>query len=345
MNVRHSSRGEGQEGLESADGIAWLPRARLRAGRGDRLIFGLLIGVVVSLALAAALAFHERGQNFAGRQYQALATERQTAQRRAAAPLRSPARVEPANDAAAGRGVRAEPAPPAPLASPASPAHAAPPFALPSPAEPPPIPGAPPSGATPVAVSDSAPEPAWRDAPATTAATAPETAPVPRVVQPAPESTPPAEPAPAPVFAAAPVPQVAPPEADPAPESADPEVARALADAPPPPRRPAKLAAVEARAPDPAPNSAPAAAPVGGAPAGGRAAVYLDTFPDQKAAAAGLQARAAKYAPLIGGSRVTYSRRSANAWRLRVSNLDPPAAQAMCARIKAAGLECEVGPN
>ena len=104
---------------------------------------------------------------------------------------------------------------------------------------------------------------------------------------------------------------------------------------------PAKPPASDARvAPDkPAPALRPPVAP------GARVAVYLDQYPDQRSAAAALKTAQAKVGPYIGANRLTYTRRNGGAWRLRVGNLDLAAAEAICARVRAAGQTCAVGPN
>lgn len=95
----------------------------------------------------------------------------------------------------------------------------------------------------------------------------------------------------------------------------------------------------------PAPPDQPAPAPRPPVAPGARAAVYLDPYPDQKSAAAALRGAQAKFGPYIGANRLTYARRNGGAWRLRVGNLDTEAAEAICARVRAAGHACAVGPN
>lgn len=121
-----------------------------------------------------------------------------------------------------------------------------------------------------------------------------------------------------------PIPPTAPlPEFPPGPAPSDPALRPAVAPRPEmrPPVREARLAPGET------------------------AAVYLDAYPDQKAAAAALKTAQAKYGPYIGANRLTYTRRNGAGWRLRVGNLDPAAAEAICAKVKAAGQTCGVGPN
>jgi len=93
------------------------------------------------------------------------------------------------------------------------------------------------------------------------------------------------------------------------------------------------------RAPPEKPAPRPAVAP------GARVAVYLDQYPDQRSAAAALKTAQAKVGPYIGANRLTYTRRNNADWRLRVGNLAPAAAEAICAKVKAAGQTCAVGPN
>ena len=94
-----------------------------------------------------------------------------------------------------------------------------------------------------------------------------------------------------------------------------------------------------------APPEKPAPAPRPPVAPGARAAVYLDQYPDQRSAAAALKGAQAKFGPSIGANRLTYARRAGGAWRLRVGHLDLAAAEAICARVKAAGHTCVVGPN
>ncbi len=74
-------------------------------------------------------------------------------------------------------------------------------------------------------------------------------------------------------------------------------------------------------------------------------AVYLDEYPDQKAAAAALPQKSGAYGKIIGSAgKLTYTRRNGD-WRLRVSNLDQATAEALCAKLRGAGAPCSVGPN
>lgn len=127
----------------------------------------------------------------------------------------------------------------------------------------------------------------------------------------------------------------------------------AAAPAPPEPEPLEAVAPPSAvAAPAKAPASDPRVAPEKPAPAlrppvapGARVAVYLDQYPDQRSAAAALKTAQAKVGPYIGANRLTYTRRNGGAWRLRVGNLELAAAEAICARVRAAGQTCAVGPN
>jgi hypothetical protein len=132
----------------------------------------------------------------------------------------------------------------------------------------------------------------------------------------------------------------APPAAAPAaPARSEPSAPRDLTRAAPPPERtpailnpPAAPQRTAALTPPPAP--------------GAKVSVYLDEYPDQKAAAAALSQKSGAYGKAIGsGGKLTYTRRNGDSWRLRVSNLDQAAAEAMCVRLRSAGAPCSVGPN
>ena len=110
-----------------------------------------------------------------------------------------------------------------------------------------------------------------------------------------------------------------------------------LAAPAPEPAKPAREARV-------APEQ-PAAPPQPPVASGEKAAVYFDEYPDQKAAAAALKTAQAKFGPHVGANKITYTRRNGASWRLRVGNLEPAAAEAICAKVKAAGQTCAVGPN
>jgi hypothetical protein len=74
--------------------------------------------------------------------------------------------------------------------------------------------------------------------------------------------------------------------------------------------------------------------------------VYLDAYPDQKAAAAALSQKSGAYGRAIGSAgKLTYTRRNGDSWRLRVGNLDQSTAEAMCVRLRSAGAPCSIGPN
>lgn len=316
MNVKFS--GGPPRVVETArkqgDNVEWLPRARLRSGmRRDRLITGLTILIAAVLALAAGVAAWSRHDGAASVQVTS-ADQTDSADKT----------VEQAPAVSAS-------APVVPEASPFAESEAAPVV----------------TAATP------APQPAQ---PEVAEASRPSEAP--SVFSPAPWSplTPPApqqapdEPAPERVVAAP-----AEPEPEPAPSS--PSGAATLADAPEPVEPPAAIPGEMVTASDPPlppprevePDLTPqrtAALAAPAAPAGGKVAVYLDEFSDQKAAAAGLAQKAPAYSPLIGSAgKLTYSRRNSNVWRLRVSNLDQATAEALCGKFKGAGAPCSVGPN
>lgn len=346
---RAAESAQAQTDQARSDNVNWLPRSRLRSGRGgDRLLTALTVATAAVLAAAAGVAAWSRQGDFASLQMFASdkATERAPAARAPAAPP-PPGPVV--------RSVTSSPAAPAPADRPAaSPARVAPPPAEAS---------APPPSPAPVTTIRMTPEGApVAPAPERTASTPPESrlpqasppAPLAReqVIEPVPPippsnapplALPSAAPAPPPAAAAAPAPA---PARSPAPfrpqdlgfDQTPP------AEAPPAPARAASAAAdrgvVAATPPQRAAPPPPPAAP------GEKVAIYLDEFPDQKAAAAALGQKAAAYGKFIGSAgKLTYSRKLGNEWRLRVSNLDQDAAQALCAKLTGAGAPCAVGPN
>jgi hypothetical protein len=125
-----------------------------------------------------------------------------------------------------------------------------------------------------------------------------------------------------------------------------------VADAPAPPQREARLVAgpdsPAARKPEPVkPESAKlaAASPESGLRSGGPGATwaaYFDRFPDQKAAAAQINALQSKYNPHLGGRRLTYSR-SGDGWRVRASGLTQEAAAQVCENVRKSGSACAIG--
>lgn len=70
--------------------------------------------------------------------------------------------------------------------------------------------------------------------------------------------------------------------------------------------------------------------------------VYLDSFPDQRAAAAQINALQSKYSPHLGGRRLTYTRKGEN-WLMRASGLTQEAADQVCEKVRKAGSACSVG--
>jgi hypothetical protein len=124
------------------------------------------------------------------------------------------------------------------------------------------------------------------------------------------------------------------------------------------PARKAEIAKPEAAKPEPAkpepvkpepakPETAKlaAASPEAGLRSGGPGATwaaYFDRFPDQKAAAAQINALQSKYNPHLDGRRLTYSR-SGDGWRLRASGLTQEAAEQVCERVRKSGSACAIG--
>ena len=70
--------------------------------------------------------------------------------------------------------------------------------------------------------------------------------------------------------------------------------------------------------------------------------VYFDSFPDQRAAAAQINALQGKYRPHLGGRRLTYTRKGEN-WLMRASGLTQEAADQVCEKVRKAGSACSVG--
>jgi len=70
--------------------------------------------------------------------------------------------------------------------------------------------------------------------------------------------------------------------------------------------------------------------------------VYFDSFPDQRAAAAQINALQSKYSPHLGGRRLTYTRKGEN-WLMRASGLTQEAADQVCEKVRKAGSACSVG--
>ncbi|MFN3889313.1 MAG: hypothetical protein ACK4MV_02865 [Beijerinckiaceae bacterium] len=312
--------GAGDPPPAAADDIHWLPRSRLRSGgRGDRLLAGLTILTAAVLASAAGVAAWSRHGDLVSPQIF-------TADK---APDRAPAARAPV-----------APPPPAPVVRTVTPPRAspAPPVVERFEARADPIPAP--------AAESAAPAPA-REAP--TIRMTPEgevlaAAPQRLASAPEPSSPPPASAAPQePSEPLPPIPlSSAPPAAPPAPASLKaqdlPGFNPDVATDPPKPVREA------ARAERPAPQPAPAVSPPP-ASSDGKVAVYLDEYPDQKAAAAGLSQKSGAYGKYIGSAgKLTYTRRNGD-WRLRVSNLDRSTAEALCEKLKGAGAPCSVGPN
>jgi hypothetical protein len=136
------------------------------------------------------------------------------------------------------------------------------------------------------------------------------------------------------------------------PPSEGPVVSTTNSSPPPEPSSPLSLMSAPPPAPvavAPAQPSAPAPQRTAALPTpseGEKVAVYLDEYPDQKAAAAGLSQKSGAYGKHIGSAgKLTYTRRNGNTWRLRVSNLDQTTAEALCGKLKDAGAPCSVGPN
>lgn len=71
-------------------------------------------------------------------------------------------------------------------------------------------------------------------------------------------------------------------------------------------------------------------------------AVYFDRFPDQRAAAAQINALQSKYSPHLGGRRLTYTRKG-ESWLMRASGLTEEAAGQVCEKVRKAGFACSVG--
>lgn len=76
--------------------------------------------------------------------------------------------------------------------------------------------------------------------------------------------------------------------------------------------------------------------------AGATWAVYLDRFPDQRAAAAQINALQGKYGPYLGGKRLTYTR-SGDGWAVRASGLTEESAGQVCDKVRKAGSACSIG--
>ena len=346
VNVSGRPNGGDESDAPPVEGVAWLPRARLRSGaRGDRLLTSLTILTACVLATAAGVAAYARHGDLVSfdlASLQIFSGEQKTPERAPLAVQPPPPTVRtvaPAPQPSLRGTTQPEPPARAEVEAPRRSSErvmpdgslAPPPASLaPEPAREPkrlaagpdPAPPAPrPPVTTPTAIER--PEPVRPPAP------------VFDPVPPIPSSTASAPSVPPTAFA--PSQQIAAPAPRP-PETPAP-AARAAAPQPPAqPRQPVVVASSQPAAP-----AREAAAP---APAGGKVAIYLDEFDDQKAAAAGLTQKQGKYAPLIGSAgKLTYSRRLGNAWRLRVSNLDQSTAEAVCAKLKGAGAPCAVGPN
>jgi hypothetical protein len=71
-------------------------------------------------------------------------------------------------------------------------------------------------------------------------------------------------------------------------------------------------------------------------------AAYFDSFPDQRAAAAQINALQSKYSPHLGGRRLTYTRKG-ETWLMRASGLTQEAADQVCEKVRKAGSACSVG--
>lgn len=318
--------------MPQSESVQWLPRSRLRSGgRGDFMLTMLMVATVSVLAVAAGFAAWSRHEG-SGSQGGELASS-------STMPDKGPDRASAAR------------APAVPTTSPPAPVRNA--SAIPiGPAAPPsdvraPAPSPAAVAAAPAATVriDSSGAPINPPLPPTqTARTEP-----PVDIAPAPASPPPpVAPAPVPRFSAGSF--EAPPQlagvsdwAPPAPSAAAP-----VRSEPAAPRDLTRAALTPERAapssPAPAPQRTAALTPP---PApGARVSVYLDEYPDQKAAAAALSQKSGAYGRAIGpGGKLTYTRRNGDSWRLRVSNLDQAAAEAMCVRLRSAGAPCSIGPN
>lgn len=345
MNVKVSPRAPGADDpAYGADDVNWLPRARLRAGARRRNLLKTLIFMTVCLLVAAAgfAAWTSQGE-FAKFLSADKSSQRAPAPRAQPQPQPQPPSVQTAAQT---------PAISQPVRS-VTPGAAAPPRPVQADARPPaetrPAPEvSAPEAQRPVAnlrlTADGQVLPA--DSTAASAA-----APVPVI----PLVPPPAVDLPHPIaLGSAPPSAQIPPQAS-APPSAPlalgsaaprtPEPAFTL-DAPREVDRQARAAPPRVEPPaSPAPQRV-AAAPAFTPPPGSKVAIYLDEYPDQKAAAAGLSQKAGAYGRHIGSAgKLTYSRRLGNEWRLRVGNLDQAEAQALCAKLSGAGAPCAIGPN
>ncbi len=316
------------------ENVNWLPRSRLRAGgRGDFLLTALMVATLSVLAAAAGFAAWSRhgGEEASTTIVSEKAPERATVARAPAVPAASsPTPV---------RNVSAIAAAPAALPSDVR-APAPAPTALPAPA-------ALPATAAPAATIriDSSGAPVNPTVRSTQIA---RMEPPAEIVPPSDSPQTPVAPAPLPRFSAgnfeAPAPLAgvsdwAPPAAPSAPARSGPPARSDLTRAAPPPER-----APLASSPAPAPQRTAALTPPPAA--GAKVSVYLDAYPDQKAAAAALSQKSGAYGKAIGsGGKLTYTRRKGDSWRLRVSNLEQSAAVAMCVRLKSAGAPCSIGPN
>lgn len=344
MSVRIFGRASsGDESAQAApENVDWLPRARLRSGgRGDRLLTGLIVVTASVLAAAAGFAAWSRHGDFTAQQSAATSTPSAPA-RQAIAP----------------------PAPPAPASAPApvrnvAAAPSAPPVAAPSV-----VPGEPREDAAasrvtmraePVQTTTAAPVTTIRTTPSgvpieTTRATVAAAAPPPVEISPPPmrdaaPPIPPAAPAQAPIpLASAPRPASGAPLTNFSAGTFD-VLPAIVGDSPvgnAPPPSGVRAQSNERAAPATQRTAAATPPPTS---SGGRVAVYMDGYPDQKAAAAALSQKSGAYSKYIGSAgRLTYTRRG-NDWRLRVSNLDQATAEAICARMQGSGAPCSVGPN
>lgn len=333
MNLRFPGRSADadESSRQLARDVDWLPRARLRSGgRGDRLLWALTVTTACVLAAAAGLAVWGRHGDLVDlRMFSASkAPER--------APTdRPPASAAPAAPAQTVRTVTPSATPPQSSTSQEAVRRIE---TSPAPVRPQPVEEPPPREVTTIRTT-----PSGVPIDATT-----QREPVAEALPPIPL---PSAPPPAPQrSASAGSVEISPPP----PPVRNPEPFRpqdlpgfnqapgfdgSLDSPPPPAREVARSAPPERAAPSPASSPSPSPA------TGGRVAVYLDEYPDQKAAAAALPQKSGAYGKIIGSAgKLTYTRRNGD-WRLRVSNLDRATAEALCAKLRGAGAPCSVGPN
>lgn len=154
-----------------------------------------------------------------------------------------------------------------------------------------------------------------------------------------------------PAIAFAPEPPPVAPLVEAAPEPILEQVARPVSQRPEPqiPKPAPKVEATkpEVRSPEPvrtqvARAEPPAQSSLRRGGEGATWAIYFDRFPDQRAAAAQINALQGKYGPYLGGKRLTYTRKG-ESWLMRASGLTEEEASQVCEKVRNAGSACSIG--